>query len=69
MATSTGDLVKKVTKLEIGMVVKSSLLPVKSAAYLVTIGLGISLQMTFFKENIPGLAAYFDNSAVFFKTS
>ena len=30
--------------------------------------LRISLWMVFFKYNIPGLAAYFDNSAIYFKT-
>ena len=30
--------------------------------------LGISLWMAYFKLNIPGLVAYFDNSAVYFKT-
>ena len=53
-------------------VVKSSRLPAKIAAYLVSIGQllckAFSLRMVFFKQNIPGLAAYFDNSAVYFKT-
>ena len=53
-------------------VVKSSRLPVKIAAYLVSIGrllcLAFLYRWSFFTEKIPGLAAYFDNSAVYFKT-
>ena len=30
--------------------------------------LSISLRMMFFEQNIPELATYFDNSAIYFKT-
>ena len=54
-------------------VVKSGRLPAKIAACLVSIArlvwlALISLWMVFFKQNIPGLAAYSDNSAIYFKT-
>ena len=54
-------------------VVKSIWLPAKITTYLVSFDwpatlLGISLRMPSFTENIPGLATYFDNSVVYFKT-
>ena len=55
----------------IGCVI-SSWLPVKIAAYLVSIGplslLGISWQMVFCQYNIPELTIYFHSSAVYFRT-
>ena len=51
-------------------VVKSSRLPAKITAYLVSIGwlLCSAFLYRVFKLKIPGLAAYFDNSVVYFKT-
>ena len=52
-------------------VVKSSWLLVKITAYLVSIGWLLCLSFLYgwcFFENIPGLAAYFDNPATYFKT-
>ena len=44
-------------------------MPVKIAAYLVSIGRILCLAIFTDSENIPGLAPYFDNLAVYFKTS
>ena len=52
------------------MVVKNSRLLAKIAAYLVSIGRLLCFAFLFGWRflNIPGPAAYFDNSAVYFKT-
>ena len=49
-------------------VVKSSQLPAKIAAYLISIGRLLCLAFLYRWCDIPGLAAYFDNSAIYFKT-
>ena len=53
-------------------VVKSSRLLAKINTYLVCIGWLLSLSFLykwlFFLKNIPRVAAYFDNSAAYFKT-
>ena len=66
---AVGGSTKQKTVMIIKGIVKSSRLPAKIAASRrpATL-LSISLQMGFFNYNIPGLAAYFDNSAVYFKT-
>lgn len=55
----------------ISRVVKSIRLPTKIAAYLVSIGqllwLAFLYILRFSKKNIPGLAAFFDMSALYFK--
>ena len=66
---AVGGSTKQKTVMIIKGIVKSSRLPAKIAASLrpATL-LSISLRMGFFNYNIPGLGAYFDNSAVYFKT-
>ena len=66
---AVGGSTKQKTVMIIKGIVKSSRLPAKIAASLQPATLlSISLRMGFFNYNIPGLAAYFDNSAVYFKT-
>ena len=63
---------KKYEIISLCRVVKSSRLPAKIATYLVSIGpllcFAFLYGWCFFKYNIPGLAAYFDNSGFYFKT-